>query len=76
MINLSFSSDNKRNILNINNIYLLPLICYEIIYSGEIKNNDDFDILLKKQDISIKDIEEYKREFSKCKNYHDEILKK
>ena len=42
----SFSSDNKRNILNINNIYLLPLICYEIIYSGEIKNNDDFDILL------------------------------
>ena len=42
----SFSSDNKRNILNINNIYLLPLICYEIIYSGEIKKNDDFDILL------------------------------
>ena len=42
----SFSSDNKRNILNINNIYLLPLICYEIIYSGEIKRNDDFDILL------------------------------
>ena len=22
------------------------MICYEIIYSGEIKNNDDFDILL------------------------------
>ena len=42
----SFSSDDKRNILNINNIYLLPLICYEIIYSGEIKKNDDFDILL------------------------------
>jgi len=27
----SFSSDNERNVLNINNIKFVPLICYEII---------------------------------------------
>jgi len=43
----SFSSDNQRNIININNINFVPLICYEIIYSGKInKTNDDFDLIL------------------------------
>ena len=43
----SFSSDNERNLVSLNNISFLPLICYEIIYSGKIKkNNDEFDILL------------------------------
>ncbi len=43
----SFSSSSERNIINVNNINLLPLICYEIIYSGKLKKkNDEFDILL------------------------------
>ena len=43
----SFSSDNERNIININAINFVPLICYEIIYSGKInKTNDDFDLIL------------------------------
>ncbi len=43
----SFSSDNERSILNINDINFIPLICYEIIYSGNInKNNNDFDVIL------------------------------
>ena len=36
----SFSSDNDRKILEINNIKFLPLICYEIIYSGKLNKND------------------------------------
>ena len=36
----SFSSDNKREVFNINNINFLPLICYEIIYSGKLNNNN------------------------------------
>ncbi len=35
----SFSSDNNRQVFNINNINFLPLICYEIIYSGKLNNN-------------------------------------
>ena len=43
----SFSSDNKRKIININNVNFVPLICYEIIYSGKInKTKDDFDLIL------------------------------
>ena len=43
----SFSSDNERNIININALNFLPLICYEIIYSGKInKTNNDFDLIL------------------------------
>ena len=43
----SFSSDNKRNIININDVNFVPLICYEIIYSGKVnKTNDDFDLIL------------------------------
>ena len=43
----SFSSDNERKIISINNINFLPLICYEIIYSGKINNeNQSFDFII------------------------------
>ena len=43
----SFSSDVERKIISVNNINFVPLICYEIIYSGKInKTNSDFDIIL------------------------------
>ena len=43
----SYSADFERKILNINNIKFLPLICYEIIYSGKLnKNNEDFDFII------------------------------
>ena len=32
----SYSADNKREILNIDKLKFIPLICYEIIYSGKI----------------------------------------
>ena len=35
----SFSADDKREVINVNNIKFLPLICYEIIYSGELRKN-------------------------------------
>ncbi len=41
----SFSNGNRRNIITLNNLNFIPLICYEIIYSGKInkgKNNYDF----------------------------------
>ena len=43
----SFSSSSERNILKLNNLNFLPLICYEIIYSGKInRTNDEFDLIL------------------------------
>ena len=46
----SFSKDNKREIINIQkdkfNIKILPLICYEIIYSGKLYDDDNFDYLI------------------------------
>ena len=43
----SFSSDKQRKIININNLNFIPLICYEIIYSGKIKKNgENFSIIL------------------------------
>ena len=43
----SYSKDNERKIIILNNINFIPLICYEIIYSGKInKNNDKFDLIL------------------------------
>ncbi len=46
----SFSRGEKRNIIEVNKINfsvkLLPLICYEIIYSGNIFNNRDFDFII------------------------------
>jgi len=38
---VSFSSSNDRKILQINNIKFLPLICYEIIYSGKLNKSDE-----------------------------------
>jgi len=43
----SFSSDDKREVININNISFVPLICYEIIYSGKInKNNQNYNFII------------------------------
>ena len=44
---VSFSAANERKILVIENIRFLPLICYEIIYSGKInKNDDEYDFIV------------------------------
>ena len=46
----SYSKGMKRNIIEINqnnfNLKILPLICYEIIYTGKIFNNSDFDFII------------------------------
>ena len=46
----SFSRGNKRDIIQINkenfSLKILPLICYEIIYSGKIFKNSDFDLIV------------------------------
>ena len=46
----SFSSGDERNIMEINrenfSLKILPLICYEIIYSGRIFNNSNFDLIV------------------------------
>ena len=46
----SFTSGEKRNIVTIDknnfNIKILPLICYEIIYSGQIFDNANFDYII------------------------------
>ena len=43
----SFSSGNERKLIKFDNISFLPLICYEVIYSGNInKNNEDFDFII------------------------------
>ena len=46
----SYSRGEKRNIIEVNKINfslrLLPLICYEIIYTGKISNNKDFDFIV------------------------------
>ncbi len=46
----SFSSGENREIIEINendfNIKILPLICYEIIYSGKIFDNSNFDYII------------------------------
>ena len=46
----SFSSGKNREIIKINendfDIKILPLICYEIIYSGKIFNNPNFDYII------------------------------
>ena len=43
----SFSFDNKREIITVKDISFLPLICYEIIYSGGLLKNDyDFTFIL------------------------------
>ena len=43
----SFSADNLRNSISLNNFNFIPLICYEIIYSGKINKSDkDYDFIL------------------------------
>ena len=43
----SFSASNNRSLININNLNILPLICYEIIYSGQLNfQNDSFDLII------------------------------
>jgi apolipoprotein N-acyltransferase len=46
----SFSSGDKRNIIQIKkknfSLKILPIICYEIIYSGKIFDNSDFDLII------------------------------
>ena len=46
----SFSSGDKRNIIQIKHqdflLKILPLICYEIIYSGKLFENSDFDLII------------------------------
>jgi len=43
----SFTADSNREVFGIDNIKYLPLICYEIIYTGRLnKNNDDFDFII------------------------------
>ena len=46
----SFSSGKTREIINIKNdnidLNLLPLICYEIIYSGRLSKDKDFDYII------------------------------
>tara|TARA_B100001027_G_scaffold151373_1_gene106229 strand:+ start:184 stop:1704 length:1521 start_codon:yes stop_codon:yes gene_type:complete len=38
----SFSADNKREVLDINQLKFIPLICYEIIYSGKVNPNKSY----------------------------------
>jgi apolipoprotein N-acyltransferase len=46
----SFSRGDKRNVIEIKkknfSLKILPLICYEIIYSGKIFNNSNFDLII------------------------------
>ena len=43
----SFSADHSRNLINLNNYNFVPLICYEIIYSGKInKSEENYDFIL------------------------------
>ena len=46
----SFSKGDQRNIIDIKqenfSLKILPLICYEIIYSGKIFDNNNFDLII------------------------------
>ena len=43
----SFSADNQRDPIKLNNYNFIPLICYEIIYSGKInKSKKNYDFIL------------------------------
>ena len=43
----SFNSANERDLMNVNGIKFLPLICYEIIYSGSLnKDPDNYDFIV------------------------------
>ena len=38
----SFSADNRREVFNIHQLKFIPLICYEIIYSGKINSDKNY----------------------------------
>ncbi len=43
----SFSADKNRNLIKLNDYNFIPLICYEVIYSGQInKNKKNYDFIL------------------------------
>ncbi len=45
----SYSSGLERELFNLNNeipINILPLICYEIIYSGNLSNNNEYNFII------------------------------
>jgi len=43
----SFSSSSERDLINVDDIRFLPLICYEIIYSGSLlKNSENYDFII------------------------------
>ena len=43
----SFSSSSKRDLINVGDTRFLPLICYEIIYSGNLfKNSENYDFII------------------------------
>ncbi len=46
----SYSSGEKRDVINLQNyefdISFLPLICYEIIYSGKLSKNNNYDLII------------------------------
>ena len=43
----SFTADNRRDIIKLSNYNFLPLICYEVIYSGKINTgNKNYDFII------------------------------
>ena len=43
----SFSADNKRALISLSGFNFIPLICYEIIYSGNLnKSKEDYDFII------------------------------
>ena len=43
----SFSADNNRDLIKLRGFNFLPLICYEIIYSGQLnKSKTDYDLII------------------------------
>ncbi len=42
----SFSRGTSRDIIELKNLKILPLICYEIIYTGQISRTNDYDLII------------------------------
>ncbi len=42
----SFTKGTMRELIKIKNLKILPLICYEIIYSGQLSNNSNYDLII------------------------------
>tara|TARA_Y100001958_G_C21230861_1_gene556590 strand:+ start:729 stop:2264 length:1536 start_codon:yes stop_codon:yes gene_type:complete len=42
----SFSKGTSRDIIKIKNLSILPLICYEVIYSGKLSNTNNYDFII------------------------------